>query len=115
MLRGGDSVPEHGPVGGQELDDVGGQATVPQHFVDGVAGRHSGVAGLPQNHVTLRDTAESSQSNRTGSEHRAAALIGPCEEIKRWSNPEKCSDLMFQIGSHDPTVGLHDYDQNDNH
>ena len=55
MLRGRDGVSEHGTISRQELDDVRGQTALPQDFVDGVAGGHGGVAGLPQDDVPLED------------------------------------------------------------
>lgn len=57
VLGGGDGVPEHGPVGGEELDDVWGQTTFPQDSVDSVAGRHGRVTGLPQDHVPLQHSS----------------------------------------------------------
>lgn len=53
VLGGGDGVPKHGAVGGQELDDVGGKAALPQDPVDRVARQDGRVTGLPQDHVTL--------------------------------------------------------------
>lgn len=50
---GGDGVPEDGPVCRQEVDDVWRESTVPQDGVDGVAGGHGSVAGLPEDHVAL--------------------------------------------------------------
>lgn len=59
VLRGGDGVPKHGTISWKELDDVGRQTTIPQDFVDCVAGRHGRVTGLPQNHITLKNTCNS--------------------------------------------------------
>lgn len=76
VLGGGDGVPEHGPVGGQELDDIWGQTTFPQHSVDGVAGRHGRVTGLPQDHVPLQNAAAQSarSSALAAQKHRGASL-----------------------------------------
>jgi len=67
VLGGGDGVPEHGAVCGDELDDVGREAAVAQDPVDGVASRHGRVAGLPQNYVTLGKHTLCQQKHTTNS------------------------------------------------
>lgn len=57
VLGGGDRVSEDRTISWEELDNVGGQTAVPQDFVDGVAGRDSGVTWLPQDNVPLKDTS----------------------------------------------------------
>lgn len=76
VLGGGDGVSEHGTISWEELDDVWRQTALPQDSVDGVAGGHGGVAGLPQNDVPLQNTSSSTQQTHGGG--RAATPLSFC-------------------------------------
>ncbi len=65
VLRGGDGVSEHGAVSWEKLDDVWRQTALPQDSVDGVAGRHGRVTGLPQHDIALKNSRSSTEPNTT--------------------------------------------------
>lgn len=74
VLGAGDGVSEDGPVRRHELHDVGREPGFQQDLVDGVAGEQGGVAGLPQDHVSLRERRKSAQEKRLKPAHGCARL-----------------------------------------
>ena len=50
----GHSLAKHGAVGGQEVDNSVGKASITEDFVDEVVGQDSCVTGLPQGYITLK-------------------------------------------------------------
>lgn len=82
VLGGGDGVSEHWTVSWEKLDNVWGQTALPQDFVDGVAGRDSGVTGLPQDDVPLKNTSSSTELPQLSADS-TSSLLNPLRPVNQ--------------------------------
>lgn len=69
VLGARDGVSKHGPIRRHELHDVRREPGFEEDLVDGVAGEQGSVAGLPQNHVSLRERGKSGYEERLQPKH----------------------------------------------
>lgn len=92
VLGAGDGVSEDGPVRRHKLHDVGREPGFQQDLVDGVVGEHGGVAGLPQDHVSLRERRKSAREKRLKPARGCARLKCSGKSLARsprWMGPEQ--------------------------